>query len=318
MRILRSKLVHDVYLAVRILALAGILAYLAQRMHIERAALAGIDFEWSISAFVGALVCAVAAYQLLFLAWLVLLERAGLYRKGSVGAYAYVWWHSYIYRYVPGKLMLAIERARLGKRLGVPYATGAALPVIETLLSILAGGVVSLLAVSSYAPGAGDILAVLAVAVGGTTLLLPVFFRWAVQSQPLKRRYPQLESVRLRASDVLFAVVPYVFHYLLLGVSFFLLVRMAYPLAWSELPGLCGIYALSHVIGLLVVVAPGGLGVREGALAIQLNKLLPAGLAGAVAIAARLWFTLVELVCWSFVICSCRSHRGLEAERRMP
>jgi uncharacterized membrane protein YbhN (UPF0104 family) len=93
---------------------------------------------------------------------------------------------------------------------------------------------------------------------------------------------------------------------------------MAYPLAWRELPGFCGIYALSHVIGVLIVLAPGGVGVREGALAIQLDRWLPASLSGTLAIAVRLWFTMIELVCWLFVICSCRYQNRLEAEQHMP
>ena len=314
----RPKLAGDIYSAIRILLVLGILAYLAQRIHGERVLLTAVTFNWNFSAFAGAFICTVLAYQLLLFAWLLLLQRAGLYRPGRAAAYARVWWQSYIYRYVPGKVLLAVERARLGNRLGIPYAVGAAFPVIETLLAILAGSVVSLLAVSWYAAGTRELLAGLAILVTGITLLMPFCFRWAMQSRMLRHRCPQLESIRLRSSDILIAVLPYVLHYLLLGFSFFLIARMAYPLAWAELPGLCGIYALSHVVSLLVVLAPGGLGVREGALAVQLTKTMPASIAGVVAIAARLWFTLVELICWLFVLCSCRGRASVDAEPQMP
>ena len=96
--------------------------------------------------------------------------------------------------------------------------------------------------------------------------------------------------------------VPYVLHYLLLGLSLFLLTRSAGSLGWAAFPGLCGVYALSHVISLVALIAPGGLGVREGALAVQLGRELPAGFAEAVAIGSRVWFTLVELSCYFVVI----------------
>jgi len=78
-------------------------------------------------------------------------------------------------------------------------------------------------------------------------------------------------------------------------------------LTWATLPGLCGIYALSHVVGLIALFAPGGLGVREGALAVQLGRLLPSGIAEALAIGIRIWFTLIELLCYFVVLLFSRS-----------
>ncbi len=100
-------------------------------------------------------------------------------------------------------------------------------------------------------------------------------------------------------------MVPYIFHYLLLGISFFLVSRGPQLFSWSSLAGLCGIYALSHVLSLVALIAPGGLGLREGALGVQLGLLVPQGVAEALAIGLRVWFTVIESICYVSVLLFC-------------
>ena len=235
----------------------------------------------------------------------MLLRRAGHFEVGHFGLYARIWWVSYLYRYVPGKVLLLVERARMGSTVGIPPVAGAALTIIETLLAILAGSAVSLLAISYYA-GIDDHLFFGVVFLSlSTVFLFPAGYRLFCGLPIIKTRYPELQSVALRSQDVLVVVIPYVLHYLLLGTSFFLMSRSLQLFSWSTLPGLCGIYALSHVVSLVALLAPGGLGVREGALAIQLGRLVAQGVAEALAIGVRVWFTLIELLCYVGVVLFC-------------
>ena len=119
-----------------------------------------------------------------------------------------------------------------------------------------------------------------------------------------------VSSVALRSRDILVTVIPYLIHYLLLGLSFFLLSRALDLFSWSDLLGLCGIYALSHVVSLIALIAPGGLGVREGAFAVQLGRIVPAGVAEALAIGIRVWFILIKLMCYFVVLVSCPAVPG--------
>ena len=59
-----------------------------------------------------------------------------------------------------------------------------------------------------------------------------------------------------------------------------------------------GVFAASYVAGYLVLVSPGGLLAREGAMAALFVALgdYPVGVATALAIAARLWVTAAELL----------------------
>lgn len=293
------------YGVVRVVLLAAILVYLGWQIYAGRSALAALHLQWDGVSLIGALLSGIAAYQCLVLGWLMLLRRSGHHRAGRLRQYQRIWWVSYLYRYVPGKVMLVVERARLGSAAGIPPVAGAAIAVVESLLAILAGSAVSLLAVSYYAAADGRLLAGVVIVATGTVFLFPAGFRLLCRARFIRSRFPELQSVAFGAADILATVVPYILHYLLLGLSFFLASRSLGLFTWSALAGLCGVYALSHVVSLIAVVAPGGLGVREGMLAVQLGRMVPNGVAGALAIAVRVWFTGIELFSYLTVVLLC-------------
>ena len=307
------------YRAASNLLLVGIVAYLLWRIYSGRDALFALDPNWAIRTLLLSAAAAALAYQALFYAWLMMLRRAGYLRPGHTRRYARIWWKSFMYRYVPGKVLLVVERARLGKAVGIPPAAGAAMPFIETLLSVFAGSTVSLLAIPYYLGGDGGAITAVALVAITIVLTLPAAYRWFCDLPWVRHRYPELTSLAFSGLDLLVLVTPFLAHYLLLGTAFYWLASMVHPLDAADLPGICGIFALSHVIGLVAIFAPGGIGVREGALAIQLQRLLPAGVAGALAIGVRGWFMLVELGCYAAVLAISRSDApGEHADRSEP
>ena len=291
-----------VYGVVRVVLVVAIVGYLCWQMYSGRSALTSLRPQWDTLSLGGAFLSAIVAYQCLFVGWVMLLRRTGHYSAGQAKNYLRIWWISYLYRYVPGKVLLAVERARMGSTVGIPAAAGAALTVVETLLAILAGGAVSLLAVTYYTEADTSVFIGAASFAIVAVFVFPAGFRVLCGLRFVRTRYPELASVALSSGDILVSVLPYILHYLLLGLSFFLLSRNLQLFSWETLPGLCGIYALSHVVSLIALFAPGGLGVREGALAVQLGRLLPTGIAEALAIGIRIWFTLIELLCYFFVL----------------
>jgi hypothetical protein len=53
-------------------------------------------------------------------------------------------------------------------------------------------------------------------------------------------------------------------------------------------------------VGTLTMIAPGGMGIREGALGLLLSRILPAGPAFTLAVGIRLWTLLVEITTFGF------------------
>lgn len=82
------------------------------------------------------------------------------------------------------------------------------------------------------------------------------------------------------------------------GAGLWLLWKGAGGTSAPGLPVLSGVFAASYVAGYVVLVAPGGLVVREGAMAGLLAAVagVPIGVGAAVAVLARLWTTATELL----------------------
>ena len=80
------------------------------------------------------------------------------------------------------------------------------------------------------------------------------------------------------------------------GLAFYLFIRALYPVPLEWLPALTGIFAGAWVLGFLSLLAPGGLGVREGILFYLLGFYLPSHVAIAVTLLSRLWVTAAELM----------------------
>jgi hypothetical protein len=87
----------------------------------------------------------------------------------------------------------------------------------------------------------------------------------------------------------------YVCQWCLMGFAFYLLARAFADIPADKAGAVLGAYAGACVIGTIAVFAPSGLGVREGALALFLSPLVPVPTVVAIALAARVWYSLVEL-----------------------
>jgi len=82
-----------------------------------------------------------------------------------------------------------------------------------------------------------------------------------------------------------------------MGVAFFVFAASFWPMSLEQAPAAVGAYALAWSLGLVAVVSPGGLGIREAILVALLGSVVtPAG-AAVIAIASRVWITVAELIC---------------------
>lgn len=198
-------------------------------------------------------------------------------------------------RYVPGKVWQLAGVAYLARREGVtaPTATAAALlgqgfslagATLVGLGVLLEGGV------EWELPGrwvAGGILAILLI------LTFPAFLRPLLAR--LLRRVPGANLGPLWP-DQAFGVRwlgLYGLGWILQGVAFWLLV-LGMGLEMGLFRG-AAIFPAAYLLGYVAVFAPAGLGIREGFLILFLTPILGTG-SGVVAVSARLWTTLLELL----------------------
>lgn len=80
------------------------------------------------------------------------------------------------------------------------------------------------------------------------------------------------------------------------GVSLFLLIRSAFTLSWDMLPAVIGIGSGAWAVGFLVFFMPSGAGAKEVSLIYMLGLLIPRSLAGAIAVALRVFYVIWEVL----------------------
>jgi len=90
------------------------------------------------------------------------------------------------------------------------------------------------------------------------------------------------------------------------GYGFYLVISSIQPLAISSIPLVIGAYAGSGAVNLLVFFVPGGLGVRDGALAYFLSYMMPVSEALILSVVCRVVLTVSELLILTVAWIWCR------------
>lgn len=88
----------------------------------------------------------------------------------------------------------------------------------------------------------------------------------------------------------------YSFFNIINGLAFYVFISSLTAVNISAAIPLGIIYVFSAVIGLLVIIAPAGIGVKEGIMLILLYNYLPQDIALVVSVFSRLWSTLADLI----------------------
>ena len=244
---------------------------------------------------VGALAAAagivLATYALLIGAWRAVLLGWGE-RLGYPTA-ARIWCLSNLARYVPGRVWQIAGMAALSQKAGItPWAAAGSAIIVQLLAT---GALVTgLAAPQSEHPAwvaAAGLVALLAALTLTWDRMTSLVSRWlsAALGRPFELRPVGKGALLLAAAVTTLAWLAY-------GLALYLCTAALLGRAALDVWTAIGVFTGSYVLGLIAVLTPGGLGVREGALLFWLTG--PLGPAGAlvVAIGSRLLMTATELI----------------------
>jgi hypothetical protein len=249
------------------------------------------NYVWLVFSYLGLF----ASFACSIKAWQIILK--GL---GSKMSFARSWWvitASFLAKYIPGHVWVVGGRMILCKAEGVSEKISGTAMIIEMMglvLGSLLAGIVCVPFLLTQGVPSWVWLMTIPAAVLTVLLFSPLLFillRW-VAKVFLKR------EVALSASSSMFAVAValYFVSALIQGAAFFCLIRTIDPISLKYLPGAIGLYNGAWAVGFLSLITPGGLGVREGAMAFLLKYFIPVPLAVIISILARLWITLFEVL----------------------
>ncbi len=215
-----------------------------------------------------------------------------------------------ITRYLPGRIWGFVRLLSLSERFGLSKtAVGSAVTLhvgIETAL----GGLIGVSLMFSE-PMRETVLRVFETLSANASPLLPiavvglfigvVFLLAAVSSKArhflktLRATGQPLFSKPFRRRWLLL----FVSHLLLWccqGLAFFLFVKSVAPVLWRDAYLLTAIFAFAWGVGFLSFLTPGGLGIREGLLAVLLANYMPVSQATLVALVCRVWMLSAEML----------------------
>lgn len=256
-----------------------------------------VNPDWRYIALSGIVV--LATYALLIEVWRRIL--AEWHATISFGDAARIWCVSNLGKYVPGKVWQILAMGQMAQAVNVPPAAAAGSAIVSTVVNIGMGFAVAVLtgwnALDTLSKGHAALGVVLAVAIVGGVLLLPLMIPVFISLlNRMTRRSFELGALPRRA--VYIAIVGNVVAWILYGWSFQLLVHGVLGETRGSLADYVAAYALSYVIGYLVLVVPGGVGTRE---LVQTTALTAMGLAdvkqaAVIAVTSRLWLTVLELL----------------------
>lgn len=199
-------------------------------------------------------------------------------------------------KYLPGSVWAFVMQMELAKRAGVPRAVGFSGLLITlgltTATSLLVGlfGLPALFAVGGITPWLVIGLAL----IGLVCAVPPVLTRLVRLTLRLlrKRQVPlSLNWINVARISAWSALA-----WVMFGTHLWLLTNAVAEPGLSGWVRCVGAFALAMTAGMVAVVAPSGIGVREAVIVAALSAYLPVGVALGLALASRLVFTVADLV----------------------
>jgi hypothetical protein len=256
------------------------------------------DFEWRFNAaWLAAAAAGFAALHLSHAAlWYGLLRSLNQHidRRRARS----IWCTSGLARYTPGSVLLPMVRVAMSEPEGVPKRICLASVIYEVAL-LLTGAVVVGAYAAVRAPefdGQPIRYVVLVLPVIAIAALHPKVFRRLADAALVRLGRERL-PVALPMGRLLGFVGLYSITWVLAGFALYALIHGVHPVEPDDLLIVIGAPAVGYVAAMLAFMIPGGIGAREGAVAVVLSATLPVAVGVAVAVALRLLQMIVELAC---------------------
>ena len=209
---------------------------------------------------------------------------------------ARIWFLSSLGKYVPGNIWSLTAMGVMARDRGLSAIAAAGSSVIMQMVT-LATGTAIVMVTSAKLLGQPMLVGAAVVILIAVLLSAPRFLPpLAVWVSTLIGR--DIAPPSVPATSIWTAAVASTLSWLFYGLAFQLFVRGLLGAAPGEISSYIAVYTAAYILGFISPIAPAGLGVREFTLAAFMTQLGLANEADAalIAIAARLWLTIVELV----------------------
>jgi len=204
-------------------------------------------------------------------------------------------------KYVPGKVWTIVGKVYLCAKEGIPIAKTSASVVIQPLIQIIAGILIFLLSLPFWTKTndfMNQLYFFLPLIPIGLIVLHPAIMTKLLNFVLTRLKQKPIE-LNIKYKDILLILLLWCGLWILTGIASYFLIISIYSFPVSQLPVVIGIFSIA---GISQFLTPSGIGVLEGVLTVLLGLYVPVHIAIFIALLARVWKTVTELVCVAIAV----------------
>ena len=251
-----------------------------------------ITFNYSL--LIISIIIITISYLLMSFLWWLTLKKMN--KKISFSKSFRIYFSSMLGRYVPGKALLVISRIYMTQKQGIERKEAFASIVLDLALFSLSGIILFLFTLPFFEIIPKEIIWPLFVA---GILLLPLVHPKLLKkiiNLGLKIIKKQPIRFRMKFKNSFTLLLLHILRWIIQGIGMYLFAKSFLPTSPLLIYIIPGVYALSIVLGMLMIIAPGGLGIREGLIVLLLAPFMPTTLIILFSLTSRILLTLIEIV----------------------
>lgn len=217
---------------------------------------------------------------------------------------------SFLPKYLPGKIWGILGQAWFTKvESGISGTSGGIGAILGTVLNLLSGLLLSTIIFPFASKQISPQIIYIIVS------LIPIFFIIIYPSIFLKiitlllriLKRPKI-NLAIKYSQILKLLLLYMISWVIQGISIYFLILSFYRIDYKFIIPLCGIFPVASAIGFIILITPGGLGIREGVLSYFFKFYMPTSIAIAASILIRIWATFGEIITFLFFVKSFKKY----------
>jgi uncharacterized membrane protein YbhN (UPF0104 family) len=269
--------------------------------HIDFAQFRSVHFAWRFVIIASVLGLAMRFWQIFI--WFTILRGIGAKDlQKSTPQLIYVYAKSWLGRYIPGTAPWILGKIYFASKHGIAKSKLAVSSLLEGALQVSVVMIVAF-AILIFDPRLNVInsaikLLMIGVLVACILAIWPPIFNRLISLAHRLIRKKKIDAADLASSKtVLSGALLYVVGALLSGTALFFIAKAVYPdLGYDNLLFVIGVSNLAGALGMLVIFAPSGIGVREGILLSLLSIVMPTEFALLVTVTSRLWDVALDCI----------------------
>ncbi len=289
---MRRNLIRLLVLAIPITILYFLLRDIYRNWSQIESYAVNIRYGWLLISYLGFIIANLFMTGI----WYVLLKK--LKAPIGLGASIAIWSVSILGKYIPGKGWQFVSIVYISRKLGVSYSKSVTASVMGQILAVIAGMIVGFSVLRPYLPPV-----LLAVLLAGSLIFIFPDFLNRLLGFLGKISGKEIMNIDLTMKDTLTVTFLYLMGWLIFGVSYNFLILSIFPDWGFQVFYSTKVFVSSYLIGLFAIFVPGGLGVREGVMALLLGKTLQPHLASFISLLARLVVTVSEVTLTLYGVC---------------